>query len=83
MTAFCTNCGCKRPYTVDSSEQVLSVHGVMFECLETVARCSVCWGMVYVPEINDANARAREEAFEAAAKRKREEDGFDWKKNGE
>lgn len=74
MTAFCTNCGQKQLYTLSSSEERLIVHGIIFEYLETVARCSVCGEMVYVPEINDENAKAREEAFEAAAKRKREEE---------
>lgn len=74
MTAFCTNCGQKQLYTLSNSEERLIVHGIIFEYLETVARCSVCGEMVYVPEINDANARAREEAFGTALKKQYEEE---------
>ncbi|MBM6725149.1 hypothetical protein [Pseudoflavonifractor phocaeensis] len=67
-TAFCTNCGCKRAYTVRMEPVEFNVRGGSFRCRELRAFCVVCNNEVYVPEINDANARAREETFSIPGK---------------
>lgn len=41
---FCVNCNCKRPYFVYTERRAL---------------CSKCKSEVYVPKVNDQNARAR------------------------
>ena len=46
----------------------INVRGVSFRCMELRAFCVVCNNEVYVPEINDANAKAREEAFSIPGK---------------
>lgn len=66
--AFCTNCGCERAYTVHTEPTVVNVRGGDFRYMELRAFCVVCNNDVYVPEINDANARAREEAFSVPGK---------------
>ena len=67
-TAFCTNCGCERAYTVRLEPTEINVRDCAFRCIELRAFCVVCNNEVYVPEINDANAKAREEAFSIPGK---------------
>ena len=67
-TAFCTNCGCKRAYDVRMEPAEINVRGGAFRGTELRAFCVACNNEVYVPEINDANARAREEAVSVPGK---------------
>lgn len=67
-TAFCTRCGCERAYDVHMEPVEFDVRGGSFRCRELRAFCVVCDNEIYVPEINDANARAREEAFSVPGK---------------
>ena len=67
-TAFCTRCGCERAYDVRMEPAEFNVRGGSFRCRELRAFCVVCDNEIYVPEINDANARAREEAFSTSGK---------------
>lgn len=67
-TAFCTRCGCERVYDVRMEPAEFNVRGGSLRCRELRALCAACNNEVYVPEINDANARAREEAFSTSGK---------------
>ena len=66
-TVFCADCGCKQHYRVTSSRTSISVRGIDFSYVEQTAYCAECGTEVYVPEINDANAQAREDAYRVAA----------------
>lgn len=67
-TAFCTNCGCERTYNARMEPAEIIARGVAFRCMELRTFCVACNNEVYVPKINDTNARAREEAFSASMK---------------
>ena len=67
-SAFCTSCGCERTYDVRMEPAEINVRGVSFRCMELRTFCVVCNNEVYVPEINDTNAKAREEAFSIPGK---------------
>lgn len=68
--AFCIECRKETGYTVKSFERKLeSIRGVTFSYLNQEAYCCVCGTEVYVPEINDANVKAREEAYFKAKER--------------
>ena len=62
-TAYCLNCNCKQPYITRHKYESVSVRGIEIEYIEHNAYCAVCGAEVYVPEINDMNAREREKAF--------------------
>lgn len=62
-TVFCTSCGRMQAYDVRMEPTEINVRGGAFRCMELRTFCVVCNNEVYVPEINDANARAREEAI--------------------
>ena len=64
--AFCIGCGKKTNYTVKSSREEITVRGITFTYVEQCAYCVDCGEEVYVPEINDLNAEAREEAYREA-----------------
>lgn len=66
-TAYCVNCRGKRDYHIVSERVSLTVRGIDFDYSEKKAVCSECGNEVYVPEINDKNADARENAFRRAA----------------
>lgn len=66
-TAFCVECGRKKPYSVTSTRETLTIRGVSFQYVERQARCQDCGELVYVPEINDANVKSREDAYRKAA----------------
>jgi len=67
-TAFCIACGCKNPYTVSNSREMITVRGITFSYVEVSAHCHQCGELIYVPEINDANVVSREEGYRKAAK---------------
>ena len=66
-TAFCVECGRKKPYSVTSTRETLTIRGVSFQYVERQARCQDCGEVGYVPEINDANVKSREDAYRKAA----------------
>lgn len=67
-TAFCPECGCYVPYSVNSTRETSTVRGVAFSYVEMHAHCKQCNEPLYVPEVNDANVLAREEGYRKAAK---------------
>lgn len=64
--AFCHECGQHHTYHIKRHEDELTIRKRTFKYIETEAFCNVCGHTVYVPEINDMNARARDEAYFAA-----------------
>lgn len=66
-TAFCLNCGCKMEYKKVCKRVEIEVRGLKFECVEAMAICTDCGTELYVPEINDENAQAREDSYRRAA----------------
>jgi len=66
-TAFCLNCGCERDYKKVSKRVEIEVREIRFEYVETAAKCIDCGDELYVPELNDENAQAREDAYRKAA----------------
>ena len=68
QTAFCIECGCKVPYSVTVTRETITVRGITFSYVEMTARCKNCGETLYIPEINDANVKAREEGFRKASK---------------
>ena len=68
LTAICTDCGCKTPYTVKSHLEELTVREITFSYVEHSTYCTQCGKEVYVPEISDENVQAREDAYRKAAK---------------
>lgn len=67
---FCINCGCKQDYIVKDRIDSLNVRGIEFTYLEEIDYCSNCGKEVYVPEINDYNCEARENAYSLKANNK-------------
>lgn len=67
QTAFCINCGCISKYRSVMEEAEAEVRGVQFSYTEMLAICEKCGEELYVPEINDSNAQAREDAYREAA----------------
>lgn len=66
-TAFCLNCGCNRAYKKTTVRSETEVRGVKFGFVETIAACEECGSEVYVPEVNDENVDARENAYRKIA----------------
>lgn len=64
--AFCHECGQHHTYHIQKHEDTMTVRKRTFTYTETEAFCNVCGHTVYVPAINDMNARARDEAYFAA-----------------
>ena len=62
-TAFCINCDCWRKYKKEREEVTVTVRGLCFSYAETKAVCENCNEELYVPEINDINVQARENAL--------------------
>ena len=67
METFCINCGVERQYTVKSNRRELTIRGIKFSFVEHIAYCTECNEEVYVPEINDENVQAKEDAYREAA----------------
>lgn len=66
-TAFCINCDCRRKYKKEIEEVTVTVRGLCFSYAETKAVCENCNEELYVPEINDINVQARENAYREVA----------------
>ena len=66
-TAFCLKCGCKRAFKKITARAEAKVREIEFSFVETIAICSGCGEEVYVPEVNDENVQAREDAYRKAA----------------
>lgn len=66
--AYCINCGLKNTYTVKTTREEMTVRGTTFSYLEDTAYCSVCGEEIYVPEINDRNVQAQEDAYRQASR---------------
>ena len=66
-TVFCLNCGCKRAFKRITARAETEVRGIRFGFVETRAVCTECGEAVYVPEVNDENVQAREDAYRKAA----------------
>lgn len=63
MTAFCITCDGEVEYTVFAERVETVVRGVKISYVEVTAKCPVCGDEIYVPEINDTNVQAREDAY--------------------
>lgn len=63
---FCANCFEKVNYTLKTEEVGLCIRNVKFNYQEQSAVCEKCGNEIYLPELNDANAKAREDAFNEA-----------------
>lgn len=66
MTAFCITCDEEVEYTVYAERVETVIRGVRINYVEVAAKCPVCGEEIYVPEINDANVQAREDAYREA-----------------
>lgn len=61
--AYCIGCNDIRPYAVAAKKSDATVRGTTFSYMEQIAHCIQCGEEVYAPDVNDANCRAREEAY--------------------
>ena len=70
-TAFCINCDEKTSYTVNYRKVYVNIleKGIHYIYNEKYAICNKCGEQVYVPEINDTNAKNREKAFNKVRKK--------------
>ena len=66
MTAFCIACDEEVEYTVFAERVETVIRGVKISYVEVAAKCPACGEEIYVPEINDANVQAREDAYRKA-----------------
>lgn len=66
--AFCLRCGRNQPCKVQYINAKATVNGVSMQYQKGKALCAVCGGEVYVPEVSDENAKAREDAFTRVSK---------------
>lgn len=64
---FCIECGNFSEYEIRSEQIQCEVRGTPFTCTEETAYCRECGEAVYVPEMNDRNVQAREDAYRKAA----------------
>lgn len=64
---YCMNCDEKQPYELKTTREEISVRGIAFSYLEHTAYCARCGDEIYVAEVNDMNARAREDAYHEAS----------------
>ena len=60
---FCVNCREEQPYATYDFLDKITVQDITFEYSEVRAYCTKCGKPMYVPKINDINARHRERAF--------------------
>lgn len=66
-TVYCINCDKKNTYYLKSQRVNMDIRGIFFGYVEQTAYCSECGEEVYIPEINDLNVIAREDAYRKAA----------------
>ena len=62
-TAYCFGCHKDQPYSVRPCLERLKHKGVEYTALLDHAYCCSCGEEMYIPEINDRNAEARERAY--------------------
>lgn len=65
--AFCINCDEKNSYNIKSEVVKKEVRGTEFSYIEQKAFCANCGEEVYVPEVNDNNVQAAEDAYRKAS----------------
>ncbi len=66
VTAFCIACDEEVKYTVFAERVETVIRGVKISYVEISAKCPVCGEEIYVPEVNDSNVEAREDAYRKA-----------------
>lgn len=66
LTAFCSRCNCQKPLRIYTRLEHQNVRGVGFSYMGDHAICKTCGNEIYVAELNDINARAREDAYAKA-----------------
>ena len=66
MTAFCITCDEDVEYTMFAERVETVIRGEKISYVEVAAICPFCGEEIYVPEINDANVQAREDAYRKA-----------------
>ena len=66
--AYCIACGEDVPYKVITTRETITIRGITFSYLEQSAYCAKCGEALYVPELNDENVQAREDAFRKASR---------------
>ena len=66
QTAFCIACDEDVEYTMFTERVETVVRGAKIRYVEVAAKCTVCEEELYVPEVNDVNVQARENAYRNA-----------------
>ena len=66
MMAFCSRCNRQTTFRTCTRFEHQNVRGVGFSYMEDYAICKTCGNEIYVAELNDINARAREDAYAKA-----------------
>lgn len=66
-TAFCITCGCNQSVKKDFKRVETEVRGIRISYVEARAICEECGEELYMPEVNDKNVHAREDAYRKAA----------------
>lgn len=66
--AFCFKCDRKQRYRLKVTPIRREVRGITFEYNERTAFCVECGKEIYVPEINDINVQAQENAYREAVR---------------
>lgn len=69
MTAFCSHCNCQSALRTYTRSEHQNVRGVGFSYMGDHAICKTCGNEIYVAELNDINAKAREDAYAKALMR--------------
>ena len=70
---YCDKCRKRVPYLTSSETANFTKHGIYFEWTKINPRCPVCNRPMYVPLINDENARRANMAYFEAKKRYEED----------
>ena len=65
--AFCVGCRDDKAYIIKPQRAENEIRGIRFSYIELVAYCADCGEEIYLPEVNDANVEAQEEAYREAA----------------
>ena len=66
LTAFCSRCNCQTTFRTYTRLEHQNVRGVGFSYMGDHAICKTCGNEIYVAELNDINAMAREDAYAKA-----------------
>ena len=65
---YCVSCGKNVEYSLFSRIVEITIRGTTFKYSEVFACCKECGEEIYIPEINDSNVTAREEAYRKTAR---------------